>query len=996
MTLRLLISLLLLCIHLCFTSTIRAQEYPFNHYGAAEGLPVDGVYDLLQDKAGYLWIATEGGGVVRFDGKHFDSMDAPENLETANVRCLFEDHKGLIWAGTADHGVFCFDGKTWRMMNNGLPVLHVRSFTEDHKGNLWAATLGGGIALMDSTARDWSVKTIRQWKVLDDPVVLGSSVRCLLRDENKIWMGSDDGLYCYESGAIEKVMLEPQLQDIILCAFKHENTLYFGTENGLIVRDDKGVHRLNHPNINERRIRSIAIDAHGDIWLGTAQGAIQMRLDENKSLQFLNELRKENGLDSDRIRKVLLDRFNTLWFGTYFGGVSQLTGESLLKYSRNSNFPETFITAFEQINDSTNLLGTFEGSIFWVKEGKAERRYQSASKSPENPVIDFVKDGKSVLALVQFDGLLQISEKGDIQVLQASKGEEVACLLYQDEVIIVREREVVSLDGERLLRLGLEDSWRINDAIVHEDQLILMCDDGLRMLNANAKEVELIPKSSGKNISCAAVSPKGSLWFGTKNEGLLKWNGKKLKSFKKSSHLPDLNVHGITSDRDGNLWVSSKQGLSFLELDVEDQFVLNASQVDEGLKGHAAAKSMYVDGNNQLWMGSTRGLYCYQMGGQFNNQCPPQIQLATPRLFFEPIEFENHQQENGKLLLAHNENHLTFDFIGIDLSEGKSIQYQYMLEGLGVNWQNTDQESITFSNIPPGQYQFMLRAQNSDGIWNEQPEVYAFEIRAPFYMRWWFISAVIAMSISLILLVAQLRIASLARQRDFLNKKVKERTADLREAKNKSDELLLNILPKETANELKTKGKALARSYAQASVLFSDFKGFTKMSEQMSSEQLVATLDKIFQRFDALCDLHGIEKIKTIGDAYMCAAGIPIEQEDHAQRLVAFALDMKKVMTELNNELSTQGLPPWNIRIGVHSGALVAGVVGKKKFAYDIWGDTVNIAARMESSGEINQVNVSSETAKLISEDFLIHHRGKIEAKNKGALEMYFVEKRIR
>ena len=263
-------------------------------------------------------------------------------------------------------------------------------------------------------------------------------------------------------------------------------------------------------------------------------------------------------------------------------------------------------------------------------------------------------------------------------------------------------------------------------------------------------------------------------------------------------------------------------------------------------------------------------------------------------------------------------------------------------------------------------------------------------------MRWWFISGVIALSISLIIIVAQLRIASLARQRDLLNDKVKERTADLREAKNKSDELLLNILPKETANELKTNGKALARTYAQASVLFSDFKGFTKMSEQISSEQLVATLDQIFQRFDALCDLHDIEKIKTIGDAYMCAAGIPIEQEDHAQRLVAFALDMKKTMAELNNELSAQGLPPWNIRIGVHSGPLVAGVVGKKKFAYDIWGDTVNIAARMESSGEINQVNISSKTAKLISEDFLIHHRGKIQAKNKGALEMYFVEKRIR
>lgn len=204
--------------------------------------------------------------------------------------------------------------------------------------------------------------------------------------------------------------------------------------------------------------------------------------------------------------------------------------------------------------------------------------------------------------------------------------------------------------------------------------------------------------------------------------------------------------------------------------------------------------------------------------------------------------------------------------------------------------------------------------------------------------------------------------------------------------------LLLNILPKEVASELQTSGSSKPRHFEEVSILFSDFKGFTSIADKLSPGELVEDLNECFIAFDSIIEKYGLEKIKTIGDSYMCAGNIPSQDPDHAYKMIKAAIEIQEFMEEYNILRAEKGLEPWEIRLGANIGPVVAGVVGKKKYAYDIWGSSVNVASRMESNGTPGRVNISAYMYEAIKDRFECSYRGKIYAKNVGDLDMYFVE----
>ena len=231
-------------------------------------------------------------------------------------------------------------------------------------------------------------------------------------------------------------------------------------------------------------------------------------------------------------------------------------------------------------------------------------------------------------------------------------------------------------------------------------------------------------------------------------------------------------------------------------------------------------------------------------------------------------------------------------------------------------------------------------------------------------------------------------IEGLQRSERELEEKVTQRTLELQHEQVLTKELLHNILPVEIADELSATGSARPARHESVTILFTDFSGFTQAVSAMPADRMVGELNEIFAAFDDITDECGVEKIKTIGDAYMAAAGLPKACADHAQRCVRAGLRMLEYLEDRNRSAAFK----WSLRLGVHSGPVVAGVVGKRKYAYDIWGDTVNIASRMESSGEIGRVNISAYTYDLVREEFDCEYRGKVEAKGKGPIDMYFVK----
>jgi len=225
-----------------------------------------------------------------------------------------------------------------------------------------------------------------------------------------------------------------------------------------------------------------------------------------------------------------------------------------------------------------------------------------------------------------------------------------------------------------------------------------------------------------------------------------------------------------------------------------------------------------------------------------------------------------------------------------------------------------------------------------------------------------------------------------------LENRIIARTQELSAERDKSEKLLLNILPASIADELKQTGAAKPVKFESVTVIFTDFVGFTKIAENLTPEGLIDELDKCFSYFDSVTQKYNLEKLKTIGDAFMCAGGIPNANRTNAIDAALAALEIQAFMNQMKSLKEQLGLPYWELRLGMHSGDLIAGVIGEKKFAYDVWGDTVNTASRLESSGTPGEINISAAVHDQIRYFFRCEYRGKVKAKNKGEIDMYYLK----
>ena len=343
--------------------------------------------------------------------------------------------------------------------------------------------------------------------------------------------------------------------------------------------------------------------------------------------------------------------------------------------------------------------------------------------------------------------------------------------------------------------------------------------------------------------------------------------------------------------------------------------------------------------------------------------------------------------QNRQLKFNYSERNLAFR-----VEPAGSFEYRFWLEGFDKKRSNWIRPGLKeYTNLPSGNYTLHTWFK---GPGNKETELspLSFRIRPLWYLT--NVAKTLYLVVFAVVMVAFYRVLILKFRRKLrsLEGIITKKTNDLLAEKEKTEKLLQNVMPKDAANDLMEKGKAIKTKYNFVTVLFSDIQGFTQIAEEMNPEVLIDELDRFFFHFDTVVEKYRIEKIKTIGDAYMCAGGIPERNRTNPVEVILAALEMLDYMAKLKTTSIIEGMKYWDIRIGIHTGTVIAGMIGHKKLTYDIWGDTVNTASRMESAGEAGKVNISGSTYELVKEFFDCEHRGRMPVKYKGDLDMYFVK----
>lgn len=957
---------------------VYAQQLALKTYTVEDGLIQSSVYSIIQDKNGYMWFGTEGG-VSKFNGSKFINYTPEKGLAQNHVRVILEDRSGAIWFGTEDGGISRLtktgfknyskkdgvcdnkilsayedeNGDIWFGTDNGLSIYHkgkfstlaikdglhsntIRTIYRDRKGSIWFSSgiAGGGI----------SNKTKDRFRYFtEDHGLLSNVVVCIAEDrDGNIWFGTDSGVSVFDGKSFSNYTSANGLTNeaVISLFYDKSGTMWIGTYDGLYKYEDGKFEKYSTNNgLSSKIILSIAQDNRGDIWIGTSNGGVS-RLPAERFISYTIK----DGLPAEAVYAINEDKYGSIWIGTDGGGITKLTDKKLNTTSLK-NISDLHVSSILFQNNGVGWIGTQNG-------------------------LNKITQNKNIKVLSKEEGLsdIWINSVSDDRTGNIWIGTDNGLSRYSSERIISYTKKDGLADSVIYTVIEDKNGW-----------IWIGTANGLSCIKAN-KIINYTTEDGlvDNRVYSIYEDSKGYLWFGTE-KGASRFDGTAFRSF-----LPN-NITNYIIDDGIYLYIGTNNGLNVIELNKVSNDSILEFKVFTAKEGLASSEStqrgVFKDSKGNIWFGSVKGITKY------NPKYRASL-VASPTILTDLIVNDKQISMDSKIELSYSENYLKFEFNAISFAFAEKLLYRYSLDGIDNHWNESREPVASYPYLPPGKYTFRVKAKNGDGVWSETPATISFIITPPFWATWWFRTILTFVVISSIYMIYVIKTQQVKKRNIELAKMVRERTHELELEKNKSDELLHNILPASLVDELKLNGVVQPREFKNVSIMFTDFKGFTYIASVLPADKLVSELNDMFKEFDRIIVKYGLEKLKTIGDSYMVGAGLPKESNDHAVRIIMAGLEMQRVI-KVRNETSAI---KWEMRTGVHSGYVIAGVVGTKKFSYDIWGDTVNIASRMESAGTPGEINISAYTYMLVRDHFDCEYRGKVTAKGKGDLDMYFVK----
>ena len=1001
-----LINLIFTNILVALDVNLKITQYIYNNWQLNEGLPQNSIYSIVQTKDGYLWLATQEG-LAYFDGNTF---------------------------------------KVFNKRNSKFPHNWISSLAVDNDGNLWIGSFGGGLYQYSDKKFTFYSK---------ENGLTNNMVTALLIINNDVWIGTNQGLYVCKDGKISPFKKNDILKGTTIRALARDidNHLYIGTRQlGMFkydINDDELLEYNTENGLPSNDVFSIyADDADNALWVGTYGGGL-VKLKNDAMIKY----NTDNGLSDNKVFSIVKDKDGNLWIGTYGGGINKLYEDKIDHYSEPAELAKDFSISIYEDKEGTIWIGSDGHGLSSLQEGKFPH-FKKSEGLFSDWVMTLYEDQNGVLYIgIEDEGINCIKKDGSLTYLNEKTGlsSNLVTCISKDRF----NNLWIGSDGFGLTKINenkytyyTTKNGLSNDVI----SCILEDKDGSLWIGTKGGGLHKFEKDNfevfnkengliGNDILCLSRSLKGTIWIGTQGNGISHLvNGKFINYTLQNGftsdivsciHEDDNNVlwigtHGqglnvfykgkfyqikeedglfndavftILEDKYSNLWMSCNKGIFCVKKNDVIDFIESKIQSipckDYGLKDGLFSQECNGIGNPGAGIISKSGLLYFPTSKGIVKIDPDNIPQNTikPDVIIEKAISNNKEVDlTNDIILNYNNNDITFYYTALSFKNSKRVFFKFRLDGYDKDWVDAGNIRFTkYTNLDSGTYIFNVIACNNDGYWNEEGAKIEFKVLPPFWKTFWFYSISIILCFGIIYLFFWLRLLRLKRKHKELEKLVDIRTQELQTEKNKSDNLLLNILPKDIAEELKENNQVFPKSYDLVTVLFTDFVGFTKIAESFTPNQLIDELDKCFEYFDQVVERNNMEKIKTVGDGYLCAGGLPKSNVTNPIDSILVALEITKFMKQVKDIKMQLGLSCWELRIGIHTGPVMAGVIGKSKFAYDIWGDTVNTASRMESSGTPERINISGTTYQYIKDFFICEYRGKVPAKNKGEIEMYYV-----
>ncbi len=812
-----------------------AQKLPFDNYNIYNGLPSNFIWDIEQDKKGFIWFATQLG-VSRFDGYKFENFGIDKGLPSNDVRCIYADTRGNVWFGTHGGGLSRYDNHRFAnfLKDNGLCNDKIDLIFEDQEGGIWATSIQDN---SNGISRIYADSVVNHTKSTG---LFNHFVLCYYIDtDNRIWFGTRGGYVIFSVSGSKSRVIKTGLEDEIIWSITgdYEGNIWIGTQGGGIFKYEKeSGSTVAVPNPHSDIILCVTSDNNGDLWFGTYKNG-SFRLNRGSSqFEYIDSTRDQT------IKDIIADKSGRLWMIAFRDGIYMIEDESVKHIGTSNDLPDNTVNSIDVDYEGNVWLATISGVSKFGK--KPFEIYTEEFGLPQKEILAVLADTKgsvwigTYLGPAQLDPVHDIITKYDIQnpyypdiysIYEDKEsniwlGTYMGLTKYSNGRFDIIKDTIWDLEGEanNIAVDFLEDNdgnlwiahsyglcrysgnrffnYTVSDGLPSDLTRALTMDkngniwiatsDGVVIFDGIKFDIIDVEKGlSNNNCNDICTDSSNQIWVATKN-GLnrIEWDRglKNITSFSTNNGLASNSILFAEADHGNHLWIGYGNGLGRMNL--SNNFITYYGMLEGFTPLECYERAVTVDEHDAVWIGTDNGLVKYKPGYDTITSIKPKTYITKVSLFNDTtnIYYYSSGEDSvtglpASLILPYNKCNLVFEYVGIHYALPKKNMYQYMLKGYDDKWSEITTKTSTdpYRKIPHGNYTFMLRAANSDGVWIDEPVTFSFVIKPPFWQTPVAYIVEVLLGLAIFYVVVRLRERKLQQDKKILAQKVKERTIEI-------------------------------------------------------------------------------------------------------------------------------------------------------------------------------------------------------------------------